>query len=295
MGEDEASDSDYIDELTGLVEPTSNLMFTTSESKLTIEVNELTKVGHSIAVLVLVTCLLGLVNGLDFTQPESGLVRPDEFVFRFAQNAPDESAIFNGHIYDDEGEPIDNATVYISWYEGDYWNTSSALTSSDGFFEIKQLDPGITRVDIIVDRDEYKDRYSNRVLLSPPALFEPIGFTSIDFKVPSQEEFADQPCADGTTNCTIREIDNSAKQMDHPLMDSGASMIYSTIGIGFVSLAVIAAGFAIWSMKTGSVYLLRTASVLSFFTMGHYYSACMFSLVAFILTFTISKPHRTLN
>ena len=295
MGEDEASDSDYIDELTGLVEPTSNLMFTTSESKLTIEVNELTKVGHSIAVLVLVTCLLGLVNGLDFTQPESGLVRPDEFVFRFAQNAPDESAIFNGHVYDDEGEPIDNATVYISWYEGDYWNTSSALTSSDGFFEIKQLDPGITRVDIIVDRDEYKDRYSNRVLLSPPALFEPIGFTSIDFKVPSQEEFADQPCADGTTNCTIREIDNSAKQMDHPLMDSGASMIYSTIGIGFVSLAVIAAGFAIWSMKTGSVYLLRTASVLSFFTMGHYYSACMFSLVAFILTFTISKPHRTLN
>jgi len=295
MGEDETSDSDYIDELTGLVEPTSNLMFTTSESKLTIEVNELTKVGHSIAVLVLVTCLLGLVNGLDFTQPESGLVRPDEFVFRFAQNAPDESAIFNGHVYDDEGEPIFNAVVHISWYEEGFWNTSYVRTSSDGFFEIEQLDPGITKVEIIVDRNDFTDSYSNRVLLSPPALFEPIGFTSIDFKVPSQEEFADQPCADGTTNCTIREIDNSAKQMDHPLMDSGASMIYSTIGIGFVSLAVIAAGFAIWSMKTGSVYLLRTASVLSFFTMGHYYSACMFSLVAFILTFTISKPHRTLN
>ena len=295
MGEDDASNSDYIDELTGLVEPTGNLMFTTTESKLTIEVSELTKVGHSIAVLVLVTCLLGLVNGLDFVQPESGLVRPDEFVFRFAQNAPDESAIFNGHVYDDEGEPIDNATVYISWYEEDYWNTSFVQTSSDGFFEIEQLDPGITRVDIIVDRSDFKDFYSNRVLLSPPALFEPIGFTSIDFEVPSQEAFADQPCADGTTNCTIREIDNSAKQMDHPLMDSGASMIYSTIGIGFVSLAVIAAGFAIWSMKTGSIYLLRTASVLSFFTMGHYYSACMFSLVAFILTFTISKPRRALN
>ena len=295
MAEDDLSNSDYIDELTGLAEPTSNLMFTTTESKLTIEVSELTKVGHSIAVLVLVTCLLGLLNGLDFTQPESGLVRPDEFVFRFAQNAPDESAIFNGNVYDDEGEPIDNATVYISWYEGDYWNTSSVQTNSDGFFEIKQLDPGISRVDIIVDRDEYKDRYSNRVLLSPPALFEPKGFPSIDFKIPSQEEFSNQPCADGTTNCTIREIDNSAKQMDHPLMDSGASMIYSAIGIGFISLAILAAGFAIWSMKTGSVYLLRTATILSFFTMGHYYSACMFSLVAFILTFTISKPHRTLN
>ena len=295
MGEDDLSNSDYIDDLTGLAEPTNSLMFTTTESKLTIEVSELTRVGHSIAVLVLVTCLLGLVNGLDFTQPESGLVRPDEFVFRFAQNAPDESAIFNGNVYDDEGEPIDNATVYISWYEGDYWNTSSVQTNTDGFFEIEQLDPGITRVDIIVDRDEYKDRYSNRVLLSPPALFEPIGFTSIDFKIPSMEEFANQPCADGTTNCTIREIDNSAKQMDHPLMDSGASLIYSAIGIGFISLAILAAGFAIWSMKTGSVYLLRTATVLSFFTMGHYYSACMFSLVAFILTFTISKPRRTLN
>ena len=206
MAEDDLSNSDYIDELTGLAEPTSNLMFTTTESKLTIEVSELTKVGHSIAVLVLVTCLLGLVNGLDFTQPESGLVRPDEFVFRFAQNAPDESAIFNGNVYDDEGEPIDNATVYISWYEGDYWNTSSVQTNSDGFFEIKQLDPGISRVDIIVDRDEYKDRYSNRVLLSPPALFEPIGFTSIDFKIPSQEEFANQPCAEGTTNCTMGTI-----------------------------------------------------------------------------------------
>ena len=295
MGEDDLSNSDYIDDLTGLAEPTNNLMFTTTESKLTIEVSELTRVGHSIAVLVLVTCLLGLVNGLDFTQPESGLVRPDEFVFRFAQNAPDESAIFNGNVYDDEGEPIDNATVYISWYEGDYWNTSSVQTNTDGFFEIEQLDPGITRVDIIVDRDGYKDRYSNRVLLSPPALFEPIGFTSIDFKIPPQEEFANQPCADGTTNCTIREIDNSAKQMDHPLMDSGASLIYSAIGIGFISLAILAAGFAIWSMKTGSVYLLRTATVLSFFTMGHYYSACMFSLVAFVLTFTISKPRRTLN
>jgi len=58
MGEDDVSDSDYIDELTGLVEPVNDLMFTTTESKLTIEVNELTRVGHSIAVLVLITCYL---------------------------------------------------------------------------------------------------------------------------------------------------------------------------------------------------------------------------------------------
>ena len=294
MGDDDVT-GDYIDELTGLTEPTNELMFASSGAKLAIEVDEFNSVGNSIAVLILVTCLLGLANGVDFTQPESGLVRPDEFVFRFAQNAPDESAIFNGYVFDDEGEPIENATVYISWYEEEYWNTSSSQTNAEGYFELEKLDPGITRVDIIVDRDNYKDRYSNRVLLSPPALFEPYGFTSIDFTIPSQEKFAEQECADGSDDCTIREIDNSPKQMEHPLMDSGASMIYSTIGIGFIGLSLLGAGFAIWAFKTGSVYLLRTASVLSFLTMGHYYSACLFSLVAFVLTFTISKPKKEIN
>ena len=294
MGDDDVT-GDYIDELTGLTEPTNELMFASSGAKLTIEVDEFNSVGNSIAVLILVTCLLGLANGIDFTQPESGLVRPDEFVFRFAQNAPDESAIFNGYVFDDEGKPIENATVYISWYEEEYWNTSSSQTNVEGYFELEKLDPGITRVDLIVDRDNYKDRYSNRVLLSPPALFEPYGFTSIDFTMPSQEKFAEQECADGSDDCTIREIDNSPKQMEHPLMDSGASMIYSTIGIGFIGLSLLGAGFAIWAFKTGSVYLLRTASVLSFFTMGHYYSACLFSLVAFVLTFTISKPKKEIN
>ena len=294
MGDDDVT-GNYIDELTGLTEPTNELMFASSGAKLAIEVDEFNSVGNSIAVLILVTCLLGLANGVDFTQPESGLVRPDEFVFRFAQNAPDESAIFNGYVFDDNGEPIENATVYISWYEEEYWNTSSSQTNVEGYFELEKLDPGITRVDIIVDRDNYKDRYSNRVLLSPPALFEPYGFTSIDFTIPSQEKFAEQECADGSDDCPIREIDNSPKQMEHPLMDSGASMIYSTIGIGFIGLSLLGAGFAIWAFKTGSVYLLRTASVLSFFTMGHYYSACLFSLVAFVLTFTISKPKREIN
>ena len=294
MGDDDVT-GNYIDELTGLTEPTNELMFASSGAKLAIEVDEFNSVGNSIAVLILVTCLLGLANGVDFTQPESGLVRPDEFVFRFAQNAPDESAIFNGYVFDDEGEPIENATVYISWYEEEYWNTSSSQTNVEGYFELEKLDPGITRVDIIVDRDNYKDRYSNRVLLSPPALFEPYGFTSIDFIMPSQEKFAEQECADGSDDCTIREIDNSPKQMEHPLMDSGASMIYSTIGIGFIGLSLLGAGFAIWAYKTGSIYLLRTASVLSFFTMGHYYSACLFSLVAFVLTFTISKPKKEIN
>ena len=41
MGEANSSD-DYIDGLTGLAEPSGELMFSTSESKLTIEIDELT-------------------------------------------------------------------------------------------------------------------------------------------------------------------------------------------------------------------------------------------------------------
>ena len=78
-------------------------------------------------------------------------------------------------------------------------------------------------------------------------------------------------------------------------MDSGASLVYTTFGVGFVSLSLISTGFAIWSLKTGSVALLRTSSILSIFTMGHYYSACLFGLVAFALTFAISKPQRELH
>ncbi len=295
MGEPDDLSSDFIDGLTGLAEPKGEMKFITSESSLTIEINEFNKIGNSVVILILVTCLLGFVNGLDFSHPESGLVRPDEFVFKFAQNAPDESAIFNGHVYDDEGDPIVNAVVYISWYEDDFWNTSAAETDIEGFFEIGQLDPGITRVDIIVDRSGYKDKFSNRVLLSPPALFEPLGFTSIDFVMPSEDKFSQQPCSDGSDECVVREIDNSPDQMDHPLMDSGASLIYLAIGVGFIGLSLISAGFAIWGLKVGSVSLLRTAAVLSFFTMGHYWSACLLSIVAFILTFSIAKPRRTLN
>ena len=140
MGDDDVT-GNYIDELTGLTEPTNELMFASSGAKLAIEVDEFNSVGNSIAVLILVTCLLGLVNGVDFTQPESGLVRPDEFVFRFAQNAPDESAIFNGYVFDDNGEPIENATVYISWYEEEYWNTSSSQTNVEGYFELEKTGP----------------------------------------------------------------------------------------------------------------------------------------------------------
>ena len=288
--EDEAQEVDYIDEMTSQNNSNQSMMFASSQAKLTIEQKNMPPVGTATGVFVVIIALLGLINGLDYTSPQSGLVRPDEFVYSMAQNAPGESATFQGHVYDHEGNGLINSTVYVSWLENNVWNSSELNTDSEGYFEFEKLDPGMVRVDIIVSRDGHRDVFSNRVLLSPPALFEPIGFTTIDFNVPSQGDFASQECSNGAEDCEIREIDRTSEQMDHPLMDPGAATLYTTVGIAFISLALISMGFAIWAMKSGSIALLRTSAVLSFFTMGHYYSACLFGLVAFALTYSIKKP-----
>jgi hypothetical protein len=289
-GEGNAQEIDYIDEMTSKSSVKQSMMFVSSDAKLTIEQKKMPPVGNATGIFVIIIALLGLINGLDYTMSESGLVRPDEFVNKMAQSAPDDSATFNGHVYDHEGDGLNNSTVYVQWLENNIWNYSELKTDSEGYFEFEGLDPGLVRVDIIVTREGHRDVFSNRVLLSPPALFEPIGFTTIDFDVPSPEEFAKQECNNGADECEIREIDRTPGQMDHPLMDSGTATLYTTLGIGFISLAIMAFGFAIWSMKSGSIALLRTSAVLAFFTVGHYYSACLFGLVAFVLTYSIKKP-----
>lgn len=282
---------DYIDELTGLSEPKGDLTFASSNTVLTMPDPKMHSMGQAIAVFLLFICLLGFLNGLDYASPNSGLVRPDEFVYRLSLTAPDETATFRGVVYDDEREPLENATVYISWNDEGIWNSTEMQTEPDGSFSFERLDPGLVRVDIIVERDGHRDVYANRVLLSPPAMIEPIGFTTIDFSIPSSEEFASQPCTNGAEECEIRNIDMTPSQMEHPLMDPGASSIYITIGFAFMGLALIATGFTLWAMKSGSVAILRTAAALSFFGMGHYYAACCFGIVAFLLTFAVPKRY----
>ena len=287
MSGDDADDATYLDEV---VEETP-VLFASSEAVLTIEDPNLHPMGKATAIFLLFTCLLGFLNGLDYASPEDGLVRPDEFVYRLALTAPDDTATFRGSVVDDEGQPMVNATVYLSWLDDatDVWVSEENLTDDAGAFSFEKLDPGLIRVDIIVERDDHRDVFSNRVLLSPPALIEPIGFTTIDFTFPSSDTFAAQPCEREVGECEIRTVDRTPSQMDHPLMDPTAATGYVLVGFGFMGVALIAAGFAAWALKYGSIVLLRTSSVLAFFTMGHYWSACIFGLLAFILTFAIPR------
>lgn len=287
MADVEEDDPTYLDEV---VEETP-MLFASSDTVLTIEDPKLHPMGKATALFLLFTCMMGFLNGLDYASPNDGLVRPDEFVYRLALTAPDDTATFRGTVVDDNGQPIENATVYLSWLDeaSSQWVSEENETDNTGRFSFESLDPGLIRVDIIVARDGHRDVFSNRVLLSPPALIEPIGFTTIDFDFPSSAMFADQPCEGDAPECEIRTIDRTPSQMDHPLMDPSAATGYVLVGFGFMGVALIAAGFALWALKSGSVVLLRTSSVLAFFTMGHYYTACIFGLLAFILTFAIPR------
>lgn len=287
MSEQTGEEPTYLDDMVD----ENPVLFASSETVLTIEDPNLHPMGKATAIFLFFTCMLGFLNGLDYASPDDGLVRPDEFVYRLALTAPDDTATFTGSVVDPRGNPMVNATVYLSWLEDatGMWVSEENLTDEAGAFGFEELDPGLIRVDIIVERDDHRDVFSNRVLLSPPALIEPIGFTAIDFEFPSSEAFAQQPCGGNVSECEIRTIDRTPSQMDHPLMDPSAATGYVLVGFAFMGLALIAAGFSLWALKAGSVVLLRTSSVLAFFTMGHYYSACMFGLVAFVLTFAIPR------
>ena len=287
MSEEVGEEATYLDEV---VEETP-LLFASSETVLTIEDPNLHPIGKATAIFLLFTCLLGFLNGLDYASPTDGLVRPDEFVYRLALTAPDDTATFTGSVVDESGAPLVNATVYLSWLDdgSGMWVSEENFTAENGRFGFEELDPGLIRVDVIVYRDDHRDVFSNRVLLSPPALIEPIGFTDIDFQFPSAETFAQQPCEGDMDECEIRTVDRTPSQMDHPLMDPSAATGYVLVGFAFMGLALIAAGFSVWALKAGSVVLLRTASVVAFFTMGHYYSACVFGLLAFVLTFAVPR------
>lgn len=96
MAEAVSESGDYLEEV---VEETP-LLFASSGAVLTIEDPNLHPIGRAIAIFLLFVSMLGFLNGLDYASPDDGLVRPDEFVYRLAQTAPEETATFRGTVFD---------------------------------------------------------------------------------------------------------------------------------------------------------------------------------------------------
>ena len=292
MREDE---SDWIG-LEGLPETESSTLFATSDATFTIPDTTLHPITKSIAVFVLFIAASGFLNGLDYASPDSGLVQPDEFVYRLSQSAPPNSAMFDGTVYDHQGDPLEGIEIKLEWEEKPGWfNSSVTQTDGNGTFSFEYVKPGLARIDITIERDNYSDTLVERVLLSPPALIEPYGFTRLEFIMPSPDTFENEPCPYGQEECTKRLIDRNEEQKENPRMDPSAAGIYIMLGYGFMGVSIISIGFVVWALRSGSVAVLRMSTVFAFFGVGHYYAACILGLTAFLLTFAIPKRSKTLN
>ena len=293
MSEEEVSDWEGIE---GLPESESSIMFASSNATFTIPDTTLHPITKSIAIFVLFIAASGFLNGLDYASPDSGLVQPDEFVYQLAQSAPINSAMLDGVVYDHGGEPIEGAEIILEWEEKPGWfNSSITSTDANGSFSYEYVKPGLARIDITVERGNYTDTLVERLLLSPPALIEPYGFTRLDFHVPSPDEFSEEPCPFEQETCTKRLIDKNEEQKTNPRMDPSAAGIYIMLGYGFMGVSLIAVGFVIWALRSGSVAVLRMSTIFAFFGMGHYYAACILGLTAFLLTFAIPKRNKVLE
>jgi len=245
-----------------------------------------------IGIFVFVICGLGFANGLDFINPESGLVRPHEWINGMAQGAPHDSAEFSGTVTSG-GEPLANASILLEHKneDGILAPPLEVQTDKDGKFKFTGATPGLTSIEITRYNDDGKnDAVRHRLILNPPAPLEKTGFTTIDFDMPETSEFSDLDCTGNYANGScIRTISYFDEQMEFPLIDESAAGLYIMVGWAMIGLALISAGFAFFGIKKGSRGMIQTSCVLVFFTGGHYYSACLFSIMAFALTFTVPR------
>ena len=230
------------------------------------------------ATLILIASLSGFVYGIDFVSMEKGLVRPHEFIYSQTHNAPVNSSILMGVVLLEDGSPAENYSVDIrSKKSGNHFTT----TNSEGYFEIRNITPDLINLDVLVKEGNVTKGVSHRVILSPPALFEPYGFTSLKITFP--DEFKDNR----SDNPPVYWTDYSPEEMELPLYDSSAGLVYQLMGFGFMGLSLISAFLAIVGLRTGSPAILRTASIIVFFTSGYYYTSCCLGLVTIGVSFVI--------
>ena len=244
-----------------------------------------------IGIFVFIICGLGIANGLDFITPESGLVRPHEWINGMANGAPFDSAEFEGAVYSG-GEPIVNATVVIGIsLEDGTLSQMENQTDENGKFFFSEATPGLTAIKITRwNADDMHDVVLHRIILNPPSPMESKGFSTINFDLPNTNEFEKEDCGNENLNGScFREINYHPEEMEFPLIDESAAGMYIMVGWGMIGLSLISSGFAFLGIKKGSRGMIQTSCVLVFFTAGHYYSACLFSIMALALTFTVPR------
>ena len=239
--------------------------------------------ARGLAVLLLIGCIAGFVNGVDYLSPTSGLIKPHDLIFSQTVNAPEDSAILLGTVSLEDGSPAQNYTIIVRINLERGGGNHFSTTDQDGKFRIENLTPSLSFLDIAIVEDDFTYGISHSILLNPPAGFEPYGFTQLDIVFPEKSEF-------DTDNGTGVFWEHYSDEKDYlPLIDPSAATIYSIVGYAFIGLALLGGILSIIAINTGNLGLVRSASGLVFFSMGHFYSACCLGLVVLLLSFVIPK------
>jgi len=239
--------------------------------------------ARGLAVLLLIGCIAGFVNGVDYLSPTSGLIKPHDLIFSQTVNAPEDSAILLGTVSLEDGSPAQNYTIIVRINLERGGGNHFSTTDQDGKFRIENLTPSLSFLDIAIVEDDFTYGISHSILLNPPAGFEPYGFTQLDIVFPDKNKF-------DSDNGTGVFWEHYSDEKDYlPLIDPSAATIYSIVGYAFIGLALLGGILSIIAINTGNLGLVRSASGLVFFSMGHFYSACCLGLVVLLLSFVIPK------
>ena len=277
-------DSEIEQPLVGL--PEEETVFASSEISLATPSESPVPVqAKALAILILIAASMGFLNGLDYSIQDKGLVRPHEFIHRFAKQAPPSSAILDGVISTADGEPAADFLVELVYLDGRKFQNT---TDSEGRYHFEEVDPGLA--ELWIHTVDFEKGVQHRILLTPPVPgLEPIGFTIIDIKMPSEDEYAAE--CEGQEEGCIPWVDKTPQEMEMPLMDPQAGSLYFMLGFLFMGLATISAVLATIGFRSGSRGVLRSAAVVVFFTQGHYYSSCFLGMVAVGLSFAIPRRY----
>lgn len=233
------------------------------------------------AFLAVLAACAGLVVGADYLDADDGMYTHRQLIYAQSASAPSGSAILTGVILDASGEPLFNHTVTVLADS----RQVQARTDPHGNFRLEGLDPGVAILDI--DSPDRVEMLRNRVLLSPPAAFEPIGFTHLTLRWPSDANFDE---ANASTGHRWVDLSRSQQENSTEPYDLAAGAMYDMFGTAFVGLGALAVCLSGAGLRARNTGLIRLGAVAGFLSMGHLYTGCGLGMLALLLT--IALPRR---
>lgn len=242
-----------------------------------------------ISGLLFFTAILGIINGLDYINGDSGLINHRRFINMDAETAPAGSAVLLGTVLFEDGSPAPEVVIQVTVEREDGTIIEKSNTTDDnGNFRIADLDPGVHVLLMANGSRGTAQLVQHLVLLSPPPkmAMEPLGFTTLTLTFPSDETFSEESEDGYFLNYVPYEAVNEMQ-----LYDSSAAGIYVMVGVGFTGIALIGMAATVLGFRENSRVMLRMGAALIFFSQGPYASACCLGLVAFLLTFALPKVH----